>query len=283
HEKDDVKAHGYVNLARVYFDEGRLTEAREMLTKAAEVKAPWWLIRWLGGQVNAQNGRLEEAQSDYEEILDPKKQPRDPDTGVQKYDFTKAYLIINLLGETLYRRSQIADPSERDDLLRQAVKRFHDTLAIDPENLVAHYRISQCFQRLGEPAFAEEAKDSAVDDYQLLPLAEAFSNVKAAKADRKQAAWQLSQAIQAAGARPVNPQTPKVAAIAALMPICTKVYREDTDPEMQTVAAFVLGHLHRELHLIYKPDDQARNSTVQKYRATHPAANAASEAIVIYP
>jgi hypothetical protein len=35
--------------------------------------------------------------------------------------------------------------------------------------------------------------------------------------------------------------------------------------------------------LIFAPDDNARNLTVQKYRATHPAANAAAEAIVIYP
>jgi tetratricopeptide (TPR) repeat protein len=283
HEKDEVKAHGYVNLARVYFDEGRLGEAREMLTKATEVKAPWWLTRWLGGLVNAQNGRLEEAQRDYEEILDPKKQPRDPETGVQKYDFTTDYVIINLLGETIYRRSQIAEPSERDDLLRQAVKRFHDTLAIDPENLVAHNRLRECLERLGVNAFPEEAKSVAADDYQLLPLAETFANPKTTKPDRKQAAWQLAQAIKAVGDRPVQPQTPKLPALTPLMPICTKVYREDDDPEMRTVAAFVLGHLHRELHLIYKPDDNAQNSTVQKYREKHPAANAAAEAIVIYP
>jgi tetratricopeptide (TPR) repeat protein len=279
HEKDEVKGHGYINLARVYFDEGRLTEARDMLSKASEVGAPWWLTRWFGGLVNAQNGRFEEAQRDFEEILDPKTQVRE-----RNFDFTRDFVVINELGFTLYRRSQIAmDQKERNDLLRQAVKRFEDTLAIDPEDLDAHYRLNQCFERLGENAFTEETKSIAVDDYRLLPLAERFANVKGVKEERKQAAWQLSQAVKAVGERPVNPQTPKIAAIAPLMPLCTKVYREDPDPEMQTVAAYVLGHLHHELHLIYKPDDNAQNSTVQKYREKHPAANAAAAAIVIYP
>jgi tetratricopeptide (TPR) repeat protein len=283
HEKDDVKAHGYVNLARVYIDEGRLNEARQALTNAKEAGAPWWLTRWFGGLVNARNVQLEEAQRDFEEILDPKKQPRDPNTGAQKYDFTKDYLVINELGITLYRRAQTADGPERGTLLRQAVQRFYQTLGIDPENLEAHFRLRECLERLGENAFTEEAKPVGVDDYQLLPLAEIFANPKAAKTERRQAAWQLVQAIKAVGERPVNPQTPKVPALTPLLSPCTKVYRDDPDAEIQTTAAYVLGHLHRELHLIYKPDDNARNSTVQKYRAKHPAANAAAEAIVIYP
>src|SRR5207248_1902535 len=119
HEKDEVKGHGYVNLARVYFDEGRLREAREMLNMAGKVGAPWWLTRWFGGLINAQNGQFEEARRDFEEILDPAKQPRE-----RKFDFTKDYVVINALGETLYRRSQLFSPDqkERDDLLRQAVK-----------------------------------------------------------------------------------------------------------------------------------------------------------------
>src|SRR5258708_38653742 len=84
HDKDEVKGHGYVNLARVYFDEGRLSEARDMLTKATEVNAPWRLARWLGGLVNEQNGRLEEPQRDFEEILDPKQQERERNFNVTK-------------------------------------------------------------------------------------------------------------------------------------------------------------------------------------------------------
>src|SRR5205814_5481461 len=140
-----------------------------------------------------------------EEVLATQNQPLE-----RKFDFTKDYVVITELGITRYRRSQLAaDEAERDDLLRQAVERFHDTLAIDPENLLAHNRLRECLERLGESAFTEEAQAVAVDDYQLLPLAERFANAKGLKAERKQAAWNLSQAVVAVGNRDVNPQTPK--------------------------------------------------------------------------
>jgi tetratricopeptide (TPR) repeat protein len=273
------KAHGYVNLARVYFKEGRLTEAREALNKGAEAGAPWWLVRWFSGLINAQNGNLEEATNDFEEILDRNKQPRD-----RNMNFTKDYVVINELGFTLFRRAQLIDDRmERDELLLQAVKRFEDTLKIDPENLDAHYRLRQCFERLSDAAFTEEWKSAALDDAELLSLATKFADAKTPMDERIQAAWRLSQAIKAVGERPVDPATPKVPALAPLVSLCTKVFLEDGDPQVRTAAAFVLGHLHRELHGIYKPDENARNSTVQKYRQSHPAANAAAEAIVIYP
>jgi hypothetical protein len=36
------------------------------------------------------------------------------------------------------------------------------------------------------------------------------------------------------------------------------------------------------MHAILKPDDIAQSDTVQKYRRSHPAADRAAEAIVIY-
>ena len=39
---------------------------------------------------------------------------------------------------------------------------------------------------------------------------------------------------------------------------------------------------HRRLHAKYKPDDNARDEAVAKYRSTHPAADKAAEMIVIY-
>jgi hypothetical protein len=40
---------------------------------------------------------------------------------------------------------------------------------------------------------------------------------------------------------------------------------------------------HRLAHTLYKPDDLARARTTTAFRAKHPAANAAAEAIVLYP
>jgi tetratricopeptide (TPR) repeat protein len=40
---------------------------------------------------------------------------------------------------------------------------------------------------------------------------------------------------------------------------------------------------HRALYARYKPDDNARDTTVAKHRVTNPAANHAAEPVVIYP
>jgi hypothetical protein len=59
-------------------------------------------------------------------------------------------------------------------------------------------------------------------------------------------------------------------------------FHAEPEGPVQAAIASVLGHLHRELHTLYKPDDSARARATTLYRHNHPAANAAAEAIVIY-
>src|SRR5207253_2282024 len=80
----EAEGNGYLNLARVYFDEGRLAEAVAALNKAQTAGAPWWTVAWFNGLVNAQNGFLDAAIKDFEQILDPSHQPRE-----RKFDFTR--------------------------------------------------------------------------------------------------------------------------------------------------------------------------------------------------
>jgi hypothetical protein len=60
-------------------------------------------------------------------------------------------------------------------------------------------------------------------------------------------------------------------------------FREEKDLVVQTGIASVLASLHLASHALYKPDELARSRTTAQYRARHPAANAAAEAIVVYP
>ena len=60
-------------------------------------------------------------------------------------------------------------------------------------------------------------------------------------------------------------------------------FQAESDPALHAAAASVLSQVHREMHLVFKPDDHAQNETVRLYRAKHPAAAEASQAVTIYP
>jgi hypothetical protein len=65
--------------------------------------------------------------------------------------------------------------------------------------------------------------------------------------------------------------------------VCREAYRAEADPDLHAAVASVLGHVHGEMHALYKPDDNAQDRAVQIYRGKHPAAAHASFAVVIYP
>lgn len=144
---------GPLNLARVYFAEGRLDEAGDALQRAVDrtdPPPPGWTVAWLGGLVNRQQGHLEAAEEDFRRVL----QWRSEETVRRRFDFSFDYEVINLLGETLFdraRRLRGADrAAEREAVLRQAVRQFQRTLAIDSENVTAHYNLSLLLARLGD-------------------------------------------------------------------------------------------------------------------------------------
>ena len=76
------------------------------------------------------------------------------------FDFSKDYEVINELGQTLFERAEqlwSADrKSERDALLAQAAEQFNKTLALDPENVTAHYNLQLIYGKLGDAKKAEE-------------------------------------------------------------------------------------------------------------------------------
>lgn len=190
---------GPLNLARTYYAEGRLDEATEAAQRAAkhtDPPAPWWTVSWLSGLVNREQGRLEDAEKNFRAVLSPPSS----DLTARGFDFRQDYEVINLLGNTLFDRAkQIRDPSrqtERDALLKEAIIQFQQTLALDSENVGAHYGLSLIFSLMGDEKQAEH---------------------------------------------------------------------------------------HRTLHQRYKLDDNARDQAVAAARKKYPAANHASEPVVIYP
>jgi hypothetical protein len=160
-ESPEAKAHGYLNLARVYLAYGGnadLEKARQMLATASanQPPAPWQTVAWFRGVLNALNVNFKEAVADFEQILDPKN--RDP---VRKFDFTMDWVVINELGKTLFALAQQEDDVlERDQYLRRAIEQFERTLVLDAENVMAHEYLQKCYTRLGGGAAAEPVVDS---------------------------------------------------------------------------------------------------------------------------
>jgi tetratricopeptide (TPR) repeat protein len=279
-------AHGYVNLARVYVAEGRLAEAVKVLNKAraARPPAPWWTVAWFNGLVNAENARdargFDRAIADFERILDPDNQPHQ-----RGFDFTRDYVVINQLGQTLFKRSQFeTSAARRDAFLRKAIARYESTLEFDPEDLDAHYGLTQCYRTLGlglkaaPPAGEESTRAEALE-----ALAGKLLDARAGREERLEAATRLGKAITQLGREKTAVKNQKRPRLDALVAKVRPFFERERDPDLRAAAAAVLGHLHRELHAIYRPDELATGRATARYRQKHPAANHAAEAIVIYP
>jgi tetratricopeptide (TPR) repeat protein len=185
---------GALNIARAALREGRLDEAAAALERAARAKVPAvpWTVTWFTGQVNKQNGRLDEAIAAYRAVINTEF----AEARKREFDFGKDYTALAELGQTLYERSKIERGEKRSVLLREAAGWFEKVLALDSEDLAAHYNLALIAAALGDEPRAER---------------------------------------------------------------------------------------HRLLYARYKPDENARDTTVSKHRMSNPAASHAAEAVVIYP
>jgi len=152
--------HGPMNLARVYNAEARLDEAVEALQRAAEFKDeagfPTWTLQWLTGESNRQQGHFNEAIDNFTEVLDV----RTPNMIERSFDFSKDYVVLNAIGNTLFeiakRQHREKRKEARDQLLLEAKRRFEQTLELDSENVTAHHNLWQIYADLGEDKKVKE-------------------------------------------------------------------------------------------------------------------------------
>ncbi|MEM7228390.1 MAG: multiheme c-type cytochrome [Planctomycetota bacterium] len=149
---------GPLNIARVYINEGRVTDdAPAALQRALEFDPPVyaWSYLWFAGLVDQQNGRLDEAIAKFEQILEGGFEQ----AAGRSFDFTRDYRLLNELGSTVYDRAKqergAALRSSRETMLNRARGLFEATLAIDSENVRAHYNLRQICTELGDLEQAE--------------------------------------------------------------------------------------------------------------------------------
>jgi tetratricopeptide (TPR) repeat protein len=83
---------------------------------------------------------------------------RSPEMDKRGFDFSKDYEVINELGLALFERSKMerGDKAARDAFLKQAADAFEKTLALDSENVTAHYNLAMVYAQLGDQAKADE-------------------------------------------------------------------------------------------------------------------------------
>jgi tetratricopeptide (TPR) repeat protein len=282
-----AKGHGWLNLARVLIDDTNLKEAAVALNQARDAGAPWWTVAWFNGLVNAENASRKEefdaAVASFERILDPANQPRE-----RGFDFSKDYVVLARLGNTLFRRSQLDrdDPAEEEKILLRAVSAFERVLALDPEDLDAHFGLFQCYDRLGRDSKLNggtESGDSIAGIDGLAEMVDQLADRKKSSADRDRSARKLLAALEPLGKASTQPYQPRLPHIQTWIGKLRSAFSAETDLSLRSALAAVLSSLHNQTHAIFKPDELARSRTVTMYRKKNPAANHAAEAIVIYP
>jgi tetratricopeptide (TPR) repeat protein len=162
------RADGPVNLARVFFKEGRLDDAVVALQRAAAFNppAPRWVLAWFTGLVNKQNGKLDDAIAQFRSILED----RYPELDRRDFDFSKDYEVINELGQAYYERAKMERnaPDRQKATLQLAADTFQRVLALDSENLTAHYTLSLVYAQLGQEqkaAFHRREHQKYLPDY----------------------------------------------------------------------------------------------------------------------
>jgi tetratricopeptide (TPR) repeat protein len=278
-------AHGHLNLARVYLEEGRLPEAVDALNQAAKDEPPAypWTHAWLSGEVNLENASTREdfdnAIASFESVLDPANQPSD-----RHFDFTKDYLVINRLGKALFQRAQKeSDPAVRDPFLLRAVEQYKKTLELDKEDLDAHFGLSQCYMMLGLAHQVDLSGERKTDEPSLHSLSATLRDGKQPKAARLAAADELAAALSQLQDEPVVQSGPKRFRFEGLIRQLGPVFLQEQDAHLRAAEAQVLARVHSVAHATFKPDEIANAKATSIYRQNHPAANHAAEAIVIYP
>jgi tetratricopeptide (TPR) repeat protein len=278
-------AHAYINLARAEERNGELVKAAGWLAKIkedkqVEEKAPWWTVAWFTGLVNAQYGKLDAAIKNFQDILNPDLQDRS-----RKFDFSKDYVVRNELAATYFKRSQQEDNGspEQAHFLQQAVREFERTLDLDAENLDAHQGLAKAYTLLGQSDGETLSAHKKPDFAELQELARRFNDGAAPAAARQAAAREFAAALEGWVGRPATLAEPKLAFLWENIREARTTFRDNPDPALRTAAAAVLGRLHLAAHDVYRPDDNAKDTTTKKYRETHPAANSAARPVKVYP
>jgi tetratricopeptide (TPR) repeat protein len=284
-------ADGWVNLARVYQREGRFPDALDALERAAHHQKPAapWVINWLTGQINVSNGMLEHATENFESVL----ATRVPD---RKFDFSLDYRVINDLGATYFARAHLVMPvssPERIDLLQKTIATYRRTLAIDSEDVMAHYQLGQAYGdaawgnrkdrvERSEPGADGAGTNAPVDADGLFRLASSITEGTQPASVRRELALKLARQIVQFMDGPRPRYQSRMEPLHEIVEILGPAWDAETDPQVRSALARALELTHKRLHERLKPDETAEGEAFAAARQHDPAANQNAQSIVIH-
>jgi tetratricopeptide (TPR) repeat protein len=131
---DPGYADGWVNVARARIQEGNMAEAEPVLRTALQRDGRLAKTHFFLGTALKALGR-------YDESLEHLRQA--------SASYPRDRVVLNQLGRVLFLQRRFAD----------AVAAFQQVLAIDPEDLQAHYNLMLCRQGLGDAAAAAREQE----------------------------------------------------------------------------------------------------------------------------
>jgi Tfp pilus assembly protein PilF len=130
-EVDPQNPDGWVNIGRAALQEGDLTRARTVLEKALAINPKLARTNFFYGSLMKSSGDYEQAAAHFQVAI--AQYPRDR-------------VVLNNLGRVLFLQRKYAD----------AVNVLQQVLAVDPEDLQAHYNLMLCYKGLGNETMAKE-------------------------------------------------------------------------------------------------------------------------------
>ncbi|HYL84114.1 MAG TPA: tetratricopeptide repeat protein [Candidatus Angelobacter sp.] len=132
-EADPQNPDGWTNIGRVLVQEGDTAGARKVLEKSLAIDPKLARTNFFYAKALREDGDYDGAAAHLKIVLE---------------QFPRDRVVHNELGRVLFLEKRYAD----------AVVEFEKTLAIDPEDLQAHYNLMLCYNGLGNDAKAEEHK-----------------------------------------------------------------------------------------------------------------------------
>jgi tetratricopeptide (TPR) repeat protein len=130
-EVDPQNPDGWVNIGRAALQEGDVSRARSVLEKALALNPKLARTNFFYGSLLKSTGDYDQAAAHFEIVL--AQYPRDR-------------VALNNLGRVLFLERKYAD----------AVKVLQQVLAVDPEDLQAHYNLMLCYNGLGDEKMSKQ-------------------------------------------------------------------------------------------------------------------------------